>query len=110
MSWVPVAASLDVRAGELVGVDIGDLELVVWRGLGGQVCVMDARCPHQWSYLGGEGVVDGDEIVCTAHFWRFGRDGRGTKLNTFGRRDDKADIAVFPVRERDGAIEADLPA
>ena len=110
MSWVPVGSAADVGPGELVGVDVGTLELVVWRGLGGQVCVMDARCPHQWSYLGGEGVVDGDEIVCTAHFWRFGLDGRGTKLNVLGRRDDKADIEVFAVRERDGMIEAELPS
>jgi nitrite reductase/ring-hydroxylating ferredoxin subunit len=25
---------------------------------------MEARCPHQWSHLGGEGVVEGDELVC----------------------------------------------
>jgi 3-ketosteroid 9alpha-monooxygenase subunit A len=109
MPWVRVATAADVRGGEVVGVDVGPLELVVWRGAGGQVCVMDARCPHQWSYLFGEGVVDGDEIVCTAHFWRFGRDGRGSKLTVLGRRDEKADIEVFPVREHDGVIEADLP-
>jgi phenylpropionate dioxygenase-like ring-hydroxylating dioxygenase large terminal subunit len=110
MAWVCVAASSDVAGADVVGVDIGDRELVVWRGLGGQACVMDARCPHQWSYLGGEGVVDGDELVCTAHFWRFDADGRGTKRNILGRRDEKADIAVFAVRERDGVIEADLPS
>ncbi len=32
---------------------------------------MEARCPHEWSHLGAEGVVDGPEIVCAAHFWRF---------------------------------------
>jgi nitrite reductase/ring-hydroxylating ferredoxin subunit len=70
---------------------------------------MDARCPHQWSYLAGEGLVDGEELVCAAHFWRFDRQGRGTKRNLFGRRDDKAGIEVFPTRERDGIIEAELP-
>jgi phenylpropionate dioxygenase-like ring-hydroxylating dioxygenase large terminal subunit len=109
MSWVRIASSAEVDVGQVVGVDRDHLELVVWRRQDGQPCVMDARCPHQWSYLGFEGVVDGDELVCTAHFWRFDCGGRGTKRNVFGRRDDKADILVFPVRESDGAIHAELP-
>ena len=109
MAWVQIASSDDIGPGEVVGVDRDPLELVVWRAQDGQVCVMDARCPHQWSYLGGEGVVDGDEIVCVAHFWRFDCAGRGSKRNMLGRRDEKADIAVFPAVERDGAIHADLP-
>lgn len=63
---------------------------------------------HQWSHLEAEGVVDGDELVCTAHFWRFDGDGRGTKLSVKGRRDDKADIRTFAVREVDGAIEVEV--
>jgi phenylpropionate dioxygenase-like ring-hydroxylating dioxygenase large terminal subunit len=65
---------------------------------------MDARCPHQWSHLGAVGFVDGDEIVFTAHFWRFDADGVGTKLNMNGRRDVKADIDVVDSEERDGAV------
>ena len=81
-----------------------DRDLVVWRTFDGRACVMEARCPHQWSHLGAEGFVDGDEIVCTAHFWRFAIDGTGTKLNVNGRRDIKADIDVMPCDERDGAV------
>ena len=36
----------------------------------------------------------------------FDGDGRGTKLNVKGRRDPKADIAVFECRENAGRIEA----
>lgn len=107
--WVRIAESADVAPGTVQGVDHGDLEVVVWRGSGGEVCVMDARCPHQWSYLGFEGVVDGDELVCASHFWRFDCAGRGTKRNVLGRVDDKADITVYPSRELDGVVEADLP-
>lgn len=109
MSWVSVGGSSDVEPGQIVSIDRGDLELVMWRGSTGRICVMDARCPHQWSYLGVEGVIDGDEIVCTAHFWRFDCDGRGAKLNLLGRRDEKADVAVFSSREQNGLIEVELP-
>jgi phenylpropionate dioxygenase-like ring-hydroxylating dioxygenase large terminal subunit len=108
MAWVPVGRSDSLHGGEVLGADVGDRELVVWRTSSGRVCVMDARCPHQWSYLGAEGVVDGDELVCAAHHWRFAPDGCGTKLNLFGRRDPKADIEVFPAREHDGCIEVEL--
>jgi phenylpropionate dioxygenase-like ring-hydroxylating dioxygenase large terminal subunit len=108
--WVRVAASDEVPAGGVLAAEVGtvdeSVDLVVWRGHDGIACVMEARCPHQWSHLGAEGVVDGDEIVCAAHFWRFDRDGRGTKLNVKGRRDSKSDVVVFACRERDGAIEA----
>jgi phenylpropionate dioxygenase-like ring-hydroxylating dioxygenase large terminal subunit len=112
--WTVVAAGdrVDVGAAlaaDLVGPDGEERELVVWRGHDGVVCVMDARCPHQWSHLGAEGVVDGDELVCAAHFWRFDRTGAGSKVNIKGRRDAKADVAVFEARERDGLIEVRLP-
>lgn len=80
----------------------------MWRTAAGKVVVCDARCPHQWSHLALEGEVRGEELVCTAHFWRFDVDGVGVKLNVLGRRDRKGDVAVFPARERDGIIEADL--
>ncbi len=95
-----------VGPGHVADAVAGERDLVVWRTTGGEACVMEARCPHEWSHLGAEGVVDGDEIVCTAHFWRFSCGGTGTKLNVKGRRDAKADIEVFVCREREGRIEA----
>ncbi len=106
--WVEVAGA--VAPGQIVDAVHGDLDLVVWRTFEGEPCVMEARCPHQWSHLGAEGVVDGPEIVCAAHFWRFDTSGTGTKVGMTGRRDPKSDIAVFPCREVDGRIEALLPS
>jgi phenylpropionate dioxygenase-like ring-hydroxylating dioxygenase large terminal subunit len=108
MPWVVVADAGEVGDGAIVPVDTAGRELVVWRDGEGRACVMDARCPHQWSHLAAEGVVVGDEVVCAAHFWRFDREGRGSKLNMRGRRDPKADIGVLPCREHDGVIEAEL--
>lgn len=108
-AWHRLIAAEAVRPGEIVDAAVGELDLVVWSGHDGVLCVMEARCPHQWSHLGAEGVVDGDEIVCCAHGWRFCRDGSGWKENLAGRRDRKADIEVFPAEERDGTLWAQLP-
>jgi phenylpropionate dioxygenase-like ring-hydroxylating dioxygenase large terminal subunit len=105
-----VAVATGVAPGHVVDATHGELDLVVWRTFEGEPCVMEARCPHEWSHLGAEGVVDGPEIVCTAHFWRFDTAGVGSKVGMTGRRDSKADIAVFPCREREGRVEALLPS
>jgi phenylpropionate dioxygenase-like ring-hydroxylating dioxygenase large terminal subunit len=106
--WCPVAGAAAVEPGAVVAVEVDGRELVVWRRLDGCPVVMDARCPHEWSHLAADGVVDGDEVVCLAHFWRFAADGTGTKLNVKGRRDVKGPIPTFAARERDGVIEAAL--
>lgn len=107
-AWHGILDAADLPAGAIRAVEVGDVDLVAWRGSSGAVCVMEARCPHQWSHLEAEGVVDGDEVLCTAHFWRFDGHGRGTKLNVRGRRDPKADIAVYPCRVRKGRIEVEI--
>jgi phenylpropionate dioxygenase-like ring-hydroxylating dioxygenase large terminal subunit len=103
--WEDVLAAADVGPGQIRGVTLGGEDLVVWRTLDGRLCAMDARCPHQWSHLEAEGVVDGSEVVCTAHYWRFDADGRASKLAMSGRRDPKAAIATYGCRESDGRIE-----
>ncbi len=102
--WVALTGRDTVAPGDVVAVDEHDV--VVWSTAAGRVCVMDARCPHQWSHLGAEGAVVGEELVCASHFWRFDAEGNGAKLSMNGRRDVKAPIDVFPSREVDGRIYA----
>jgi len=93
--WVPVVHSELLPPGAVVGFDHDESgPLVVWRSEGGRVVAMDDRCPHQWSSLRAVGVVDGEEIVCTTHFWRFGTDGAGCKQSMHGRRDEKDPVDV----------------
>lgn len=105
--WVRVsdaAAARGLVPGSAVDAALDERDLVVWRTTDGRPCVMEARCPHQWSHLAHQGAVDGDELVCLTHFWRFGADGAGWKQNVNGRRDRKGDLAVLPCVEHDGAI------
>jgi phenylpropionate dioxygenase-like ring-hydroxylating dioxygenase large terminal subunit len=106
---VDLGAAADVPPGAVIGVTVGDEDLVVWRTEGGRLCVSEARCPHQWTHLAAQGTVAGEELVCLAHFWRFDPEGHGVKVAMSGRRDPKADLRVFPSEERDGRIRARLP-
>ena len=108
-AWVEVAAVDDVAPGTVVAVEVGEVELALWRTADGVLAACDARCPHQWSHLAGAGVVDGEELVCLSHFWRFDTEGHGSKVSVLGRRDPKGDVATFAVREVDGRIEVLVP-
>ncbi len=94
----------DLGAGQIREWSQNGLDLIVWRSQSGKICAMDARCPHQWSHLGSEGAVIGEQIVCCSHFWSFELDGSGWKENERGRRDRKSDIATYPCQEKDGSI------
>ena len=108
-SWVRAMRADEVGAGEVRAVELsGPGRLVVWRTGDGQLVVLDDRCPHQWSSLAIAGDVEGCELVCTTHGWRFGVDGRASKRSMLGRRDDKGETATWPVREVDGWIEVQV--
>jgi len=107
--WIPVTPANSVHAGDIEAVEIGELDLVVWRSADGDPCVMDARCPHQYSHLAVEGSIDGDEIICCTHWWRFDCAGNGSYLGAGGQREERANITVFSSRESDGHIWAQLP-
>ena len=101
--WVPIT-SADLAPGGIVETKLGSEDLVVWRTHEGHPCVMEARCPHQWSHLGAEGVVEGEELICLTHCWRFSSNGEGWKAGMSGRRDRKGDIALWPCKEESNWI------
>jgi nitrite reductase/ring-hydroxylating ferredoxin subunit len=98
-------AAEDLEAGQIVTVEREGGDVVVWRTALGHTVACDARCPHQWAHLGTAGAVDGEEIVCLSHFWRFDQEGTGSKLSAAGRRDEKSPINTIEVRENEGRLE-----
>lgn len=110
MSWHVVAASEDLPAGSTHTVEIGAAEIVLWRSAAGVLAACEARCPHQWAHLGAAGVVDGEELVCLSHHWRFTAEGSASKMAMNGRRDDKDSILSFAVREIKGRVEVRVAA
>jgi len=109
MRWLDVIAAKELLIGQILTVEREAGDVVVWRTESGQMVACDARCPHQWAHLGTAGAVDGEEIVCLSHFWRFDQEGSGSKLSANGRRDEKSPIDTYEVRERDGRLEIAVP-
>jgi phenylpropionate dioxygenase-like ring-hydroxylating dioxygenase large terminal subunit len=109
-AWHALVPSHDVPVGGIVPAVFGDEDLAVWRDVDGVAHVSEARCPHNWSHLAGVGEVQGCELVCTTHFWRFSAEGVGVRRLSDGTEEPMRDLRVFPVREHDGWIETTEPA
>jgi cytochrome P450/nitrite reductase/ring-hydroxylating ferredoxin subunit len=62
----------------------------------------EGRCPHQGALLG-EGEIEGAELVCRNHRWRF-------SIETGARNGGPECLASCPVIEREGALYVDISA
>ena len=73
--WYRVAASRDIRPGEVRHVQCVGEQIALFRSTtDGQIAAVDAFCPHQGANLA-YGVVAGDRLQCPFHGWQV--DGRG---------------------------------
>jgi nitrite reductase/ring-hydroxylating ferredoxin subunit len=103
-AWYRACHADEVRAGGLLPLRLLSRDLVVWRGEDGLPHVMDAYCPHLGAHLGYGGRVEGCELVCPFHWWRFGADGRNTRIPYDGTRSEAARIKTYPTVDRNGMI------
>jgi len=96
--WHPVAFASEVTD-RPVHTDLLGEPLVVWRGAGGAPRVMSDLCVHRGTALS-LGWVQGDELVCAYHGWRYGADGRCVAIP------QKQDPAVVPAKARVRSLRA----
>ena len=102
--WHPVAYSHDV-ANTPVAATLLDEELVIYRTSQG-VVVAKNLCLHRGSRLT-LGRLEGDEIVCAYHGWRYGVDGRCTRIPAQPpdrRISPRARLLTHPAVERYGVV------
>lgn len=69
MNFHAVAKLSDVRAGDIVPVAVGGIEMILYR-VGDRLYAAQRRCLHQGADLS-EGLVLRGAIVCARHGWRF---------------------------------------
>jgi phenylpropionate dioxygenase-like ring-hydroxylating dioxygenase large terminal subunit len=73
--WHPVAASSALAAGAVLGVQLLDREVVIWRDSEHGVHAWEDRCPHRGTRFS-IGRIENDHLVCAYHGWRFAPDGQ----------------------------------
>jgi 5,5'-dehydrodivanillate O-demethylase len=106
--WQPVYHSADIATGEAVPLRIMSEDWTLYRGASGSLFLVDARCPHRGAQLS-LGRIEGDELRCFYHGWKFAGDGRCTEQpaedSAFCH---KVSVRSAPLREYLGLVFAYL--
>jgi nitrite reductase (NADH) small subunit len=99
MSWKPVAKVGDVRAGDVIAIEVEGTEMIL--GLDGdRYFALQRRCVHRGGDLA-DGIVSRGHVVCANHGWRFS--------TATGRHDQASDVCLvaYAVRVNGDTIEVD---
>ena len=104
--WFQVAFPDDLKPGEVAPLQYWNRELVLWRDSEGTFRLQDAFCPHLGAHFAYGGTVDGDELVCPFHGWKYDGAGACTNIPYSERLNRKARLRTYPVIERNGFVLA----
>jgi nitrite reductase/ring-hydroxylating ferredoxin subunit len=101
MAWTNVASAADVAEGDVVGIQVAEKDLALYRQ-DGQYFATDNICTHQYARLS-EGYFEDGCIECPLHQGRFDvRTGRAMCAPV------TTDIKTYPIRVENGDLFADL--
>jgi 5,5'-dehydrodivanillate O-demethylase len=104
--WQPVAIAEKIAPGRAYPLRILNEELTIYRGQSGEPHLVGSRCAHRSTILH-TGWVEGNEIRCMYHGWKY--DGTGQCTERPAERDTgsiNVRIAGYPTREYAGLIFA----
>ena len=103
--WYQVAKSAELAPGDVRAIRYFGEDLVLYRTASGEAHVVEAHCPHLGAHFGHGGSVEGEELVCPFHAWRFDGDGRCSAI-PYLSRGQLPDVGVRTKRvdERAGLI------
>jgi vanillate O-demethylase monooxygenase subunit len=109
--WHPVAYAADVAGAPRATTLLGE-PLVLWRDAGGAPRAFRDVCVHRGTALS-LGRIEGGEIVCAYHGWRYRADGACTTIPQLpepGRVPARARAVAYAAQERYGIVWVALEA
>jgi phenylpropionate dioxygenase-like ring-hydroxylating dioxygenase large terminal subunit len=101
-----VAYEDELAPGELTALRYWSSDLVLWRDESGEFHLQDAYCPHLGAHLGVGGKVEGRELQCPFHGWRFDGTGACVRIPYSERLNRKARLHTYPVVVRNQMVFA----
>ena len=87
--WHPVALSREVTSGRARACKILDESLAIYRGESGRPYLVAGQCPNRLTFLH-TGWVEGEEIRCMYHGWKFNGSGQCVEAPAEGDADSLA--------------------
>lgn len=101
--WHCLGLADGFRDGKPHGISAFGGKLVVWAEAGGALKVLDSYCRHMGADLS-EGTVEGDNLACPFHNWRWGGNGRCKDVPYAKRVPKLAKTKAWPTLERNGQL------
>lgn len=103
--WFQVGWSDELAPGAVRPLRYFNKDLVLYRTEDGRAIVQSAFCPHMGAHLGHGAHVEGDEIVCPYHGWKWSCEGRNTLVPSDGAASKSGRVLKnYPVAETNGCI------
>jgi len=102
--WYGVAASHELPKRGVRALRYFGRDLVLFRGDDGVARVLDGHCPHLGANLGIGGKVEGNDLRCPFHGWRWDGAGACTGIRYAKKIPTNARTRAWPVRETNGLI------
>jgi nitrite reductase/ring-hydroxylating ferredoxin subunit len=102
-AWYVALPSKQLPPGTARSMDLCGQWVVLFRGRDNVVRALDGYCPHMGTDLG-IGKVEGNEIRCFFHHWRYDGDGRCTHVPCQTEIPPKARLHAYCVEEKYGFI------
>ncbi len=96
--WIAVAKTDEIAPGKCKIFTRRSREYAIFNVAGEYYCI-DNLCPHAGGSLG-EGIIEGDCVTCTWHYWQFDiKTGEmcgnhNVRVNRFAVRDHEGEIQV----------------
>lgn len=104
VGWFRIAASEAVPRGGVATLRLAGRDLVLFRDEAGRIAATDPHCPHLGAHLGHGGTVVDGALRCPFHGFRFGLDGRCTRVDYSRTIPNRARLEPYAVRETAGQI------
>jgi len=103
--WFRVCESDELEVGQTVPKHYMGHDLVLFRTESGKAKVLDAFCPHLGAHLGHGGTIEGEDIRCPFHAWKFTSEGELIEVPYAKKLPPKKPcINTWPVCEVNGIV------
>ena len=101
--WHLLGLTREFTDGKPHGLEAFGTKLVIWQGGDGELKVLDAYCRHMGGDLS-QGTVEGDNVACPFHSWRWGGDGKCQQIPYARRVPPRARTRTWPTLVVDGQL------
>jgi vanillate O-demethylase monooxygenase subunit len=97
--WWVAATSEEVGRASVLSRRLLGRFVALYRRTDSVAVALADRCPHRGTPLS-RGTLDGNDVVCSYHGFRFGSDGRCVHIPTQSSIPSSANVTVYPVVEK----------